>query len=399
MNLRDINGRIVARGETPTIMITDDHKTSGNSRISTAGTGTGTDTGIMSATSGRSGVSGSVLGTSGGLTSRPRTKKPREPSASTEDERRSAPGIAASSSSGLGGKHTKGKPYDRPNITTSTGGTGAEVGVVSPRTSGFTTHGLSMTPLNGRSIPGSPAASGTIGASGSYFTLPGQGGIQPGSGAVSPSLLMGGHGPGQAQGNGNGNGGGVYDPQQHGSVPSSPQQQGISDALPAISQRLSDWAAESGRQGWRIHQHHQMGFPQPPMAQQFYPPQQQQQQQQQQQYRQAQQHQQQQFHSAPQPTGLALNLPAMQGEPLGQSMVAEDDSSWAYASSEGGLSQHGGQGSSVFSQDTGSFAFASPRSSLHGHDNVYGYHSATGSVAGASDISVNNNMQASRLLA
>ncbi|KAJ9094687.1 hypothetical protein QFC21_005844 [Naganishia friedmannii] len=378
MNLRDINGRIVARGETPTIMITDDHKTSGTSRISTAGTGTGTDTGIMSAASGRSGVSSGILGTAGGLPSRPRTKKPREPSASTEDERRAAPGIATSSSAGLGGKHSKGKPYDRPSVpTTLTGGTGADGIIASPRTSGFTTHGLSMTPLNGRSIPGSPAAgpSGT----GSYFTLPGQGGILPGSGAVSPSLLMGGQG--QAQGNVNGK---VYDAQQRESVPSSPQQQGISDALPAISQRLSDWAAESGRQGWRIHQHHQMGFPQPPMAQQFYP-QQQSQQQQQPQHRQSQQHQQH-FQTAPQPTGLALNLPAIQGEPLMQSMVAEDDPSWAYASSEGGLSQHGGQGSSVFSQDTGSFAFTSPRSSLHGHDN-YGYHSATGSVTGASDIS------------
>jgi hypothetical protein len=63
----------------------------------------------------------------------------------------------------------------------------------------------------------------------------------------------------------------------------------------------------------------------------------------------------------------------------------DEDASWAYASSEGGISQR--PGSSTFSQDA--FSFASPRSSLHGQER-YGY----SGTSGASDISV-NGMQVS----
>lgn len=282
MNLRDVHGRLVASGQTPTIMITDDHKTSGG-KSAHASVGTTTDTGILSSTTAAS-------------LPRARTKNTREPSASTEEERRAR----------------KAKPYDRKSAASTSNG------VMSPR--GNYPHGLSMTPLNGRSIPGSPAERN------SYFSLPVPG-VQPGSGAVSPSLLMG------------------NDTEQR-SVPNSPL--GISDALPAISQRLSDWAAESSWQAQSM-------------------------QQQQMQYAG--------LYTGTQPTGLALNLPHPQSETL----IMDEDTSWAYASSEGGISQH--PGSSSFSQDA--FSFASPRSSLHGQENRYGYHSGT-SATGASDISVNN---------
>jgi hypothetical protein len=296
MNLRDVHGRLVASGQTPTIMITDDHKTSGGKGTSQAAsmTGTTTDTGILSAS-----TAASV---------RARTKTTREPSASTEEERRAR----------------KAKPYDRKSVAPAPIPTPA--GLVSPRSY---PHGLSMTPLNGRSIPGSPAAERN-----SYFTLP-LPGVQPGSGAVSPSLLMSGNG----------------EPEQPSrSVPNSPL--GISDALPAISQRLSDWAAESS---WQVQsvQQQQMQYAG--------------------------------LYQGAQPTGLALNMPNTQAETL---MQMDDENSWAYASSEGGISQH--PGSSSFSQDA--FSFASPRSSLHGQENRYGYHSGT-SATGASDISVNNNLQ------
>lgn len=246
-------------------MITDDHKTSG-------GKANGTTTEHSASSIVR--------------------KKVREPSASTEDERRRA------------GK----KPYDRKPASIGERPTG----MASPRST--YPHGLSMTPLQG-SIPGSPAPERN------YFSLPIPG-VQPGSGAVSPSLLM-------ANGHG-------QEPDR--SLPNSPL--GISDALPAISQRLSDWAAESS---WQT----QMQYPPFPA----------------------------------QPTGIALDVP----HAVEQRTTVEDDA-WAYASSEGGASQH--PGSSSFSQDA--FAFASPRSSMHGREmGGYGYHSGT-SGTGASDISVNN---------
>jgi hypothetical protein len=139
MNLLDVHGRIVASGQTPTIMITDDHKTSGSKT-----TGTTTEHSASSLV----------------------RKKPREPSASTEDERRRA------------GR----KPYDRKSASIGERPTG----MASPRST--YPYGLSMTPLQG-SIPGSPAPERN------YFSLPVPG-VQPGSGAVSPSLLMAnGHGP------------------------------------------------------------------------------------------------------------------------------------------------------------------------------------------------------------
>jgi hypothetical protein len=88
-----------------------------------------------------------------------------------------------------------------------------------------------MTPLTGRSLPGSPMP--VNGAHSSYFMSNGL--AEPGSGAISPSLVMSGGGPyeGQLQGQGQWT--------QQGSP------MGLTAALPAISQQLSQWAATSGQ--------------------------------------------------------------------------------------------------------------------------------------------------------
>lgn len=199
MTLRNHQGRVIASGTTPTIMITDDHKTTNTSKAHSVASAV-TDGNVSAA-------SKSVA--SSAARPRARQKKVRENSASTEDEKKSA----------TAPKARKGKPYERkaPSDTKST--VSNTHGAMSPR-GAFTPHGLSMTPLHGRSVPGSPMP--LTGVRTSYF--PGAGLGEPGSGAVSPSLVMS---------------GGPFDGQQ--SRATSPTN--LTAALPAISQRLSAWAA------------------------------------------------------------------------------------------------------------------------------------------------------------
>ncbi len=195
LTLRDMHGKVVASGTTPPIMITDDHKTSGRTSASAIAS---TD-GNVSATAGK--ASGST---------RPRPgKKSREGSVSTEDSR-----ISSS-------RPTKSKPYDRkpPSQAASIP---ALNGTLSPRSS-FAPHGLSMTPLHGRSMPGSPLVATDPRTS--YFSPTGMTSMNlPGSGAITPSLL-------QSTG-------------LHQSRSTSPQ--GLAQALPAISETLSAWAGAGG---------------------------------------------------------------------------------------------------------------------------------------------------------
>ena len=149
------------------------------------------------------------------MRSRAKTKKIRETSASTEEDKKSA----------AQKKVHQAKPYDRKHQSDakSTISNGAPI---SPRGS-FTPLGLSMTPLTGRSVPGSPLP--MTGPRNSYFMSNGLG--EPGSGAISPSLVMG---------------GGPYEGQTaHWQNQSSPAV--LTAALPAISQQLSQWAASNGQ--------------------------------------------------------------------------------------------------------------------------------------------------------
>lgn len=200
--LRDHLGRLVASGTTPPVMITDDHKTPTNKAASV--TSAITDGGVSASSKGVT-----------PLRSKPRTKKVRESSASTEEDRKSS----------ASKKPRQAKPYDR-KAQWDARSTVSNAAPVSPRGS-FTPLGLSMTPLHGRSVPGSPLV--VTGNRGSYFVPNGM--AEPGSGAISPSLVMS---------------GGPHEGQSQWPKQGSPN--GLTAALPAISQQLSQWAANNGQE-------------------------------------------------------------------------------------------------------------------------------------------------------
>lgn len=168
--LLNFRGEVVAQGESPPIMITDDHKTT----MATAP------------------KSDSMSGISASTSRSKRSKGAREGSGSGDEK-----------------PSRKSKPYDRKPAPSSEARSSIS-GAASPRST-FSAHGLSMTPLGGRSTPGSPIGANQSGSS--YFGLP----LPGGSGAITPGLLA----------------------SANNMSLTSPDQE-----FSAISQRLSDWAQQ-----------------------------------------------------------------------------------------------------------------------------------------------------------
>lgn len=186
-------------------MITDDHKTPMN-KTSASVTSAMTDGGVSAASS-RAGTAS--------VRSKRSSRVVREPSASTDDERKP-------SLSGSFKKLKHAKPYDR-KASSDIKSPPSTTGPASPRASLGST-GLSMTPWSA-DVP-------LVNPQFVSSQVPGLGEV--GSGAISPSLVM--------------SGGVAYDGQtqwpQQGSSPS-----GLSSALPNISHQLSQWANNNNEPG------------------------------------------------------------------------------------------------------------------------------------------------------
>lgn len=180
--LFNMRGEVVAQGESPPIMITDDHKTT--------------------------------------MATAPKSDSMSGVSASTSRSKRSKGVTREGSGSGDEKPTRKSKPYDRKPAPSSEARSSVS-GAASPRST-FSAHGLSMTPLGGRSTPGSPLGANQSGSS--YFGLP----LPGGSGAITPGLLA------------SANNMSITSPDQE---------------LSAISQRLSDWAQQRGGGGGGAHAH------------------------------------------------------------------------------------------------------------------------------------------------
>lgn len=198
LNLRDQDGRLIASAEAPPIHITDDHKTSVSKASLAAAAATAATVDIMRSP-------GSVISAVSSMPSKTESRSKRK----ARDDSVSLDGDTKSISS----KVQKYKPYSRKSNGWDAR-SNASVGLAMSPRNNIAPHQLSMTPLRGGSVNGSPPPS-ALQAPGSYFGVP----INGRQGTISPSLFM-------HQAN-----------SDHQPSPSS-----ISSALPAISQRLSDWA-------------------------------------------------------------------------------------------------------------------------------------------------------------